>query len=143
MKNTGLSGLIIQRTISGFRRKDDEGNLIGASAFLPSAERFNLATRVDQWVLTNAIEWIALLPEATETETISINLSGHSIGDRSFHRHAIDILEEAGDSVCRRLCFEITETAAVTNLADATTFIEQVRRRGVRVALDDFGAGAS
>lgn len=125
------------------RMKDEDGSLIAPSAFLPSAERFNLATRVDQWVLKNAIAWIALLPEATETETISINLSGHSIGDRSFHRHAIEILEEAGDSVCRRLCFEITETAAVTNLADATTFIEQVRRRGVRVALDDFGAGAS
>jgi diguanylate cyclase (GGDEF)-like protein/PAS domain S-box-containing protein len=125
------------------RMKDEDGSLISPSAFLPSAERFNLATRVDQWVLTNAIEWIASLPEATETETISINLSGHSVGDRSFHRQAMEVLDEAGEAVCRRLCFEITETAAITNLADATTFIDQVRSRGVRVALDDFGAGAS
>jgi EAL domain-containing protein (putative c-di-GMP-specific phosphodiesterase class I) len=45
--------------------------------------------------------------------------------------------------VCRRLCLEITETAAITNLADAALFIEQVHALGVRIALDDFGAGAS
>lgn len=125
------------------RMKDEDGSLISPSAFLPSAERFNLATRLDQWVLKHAIDWIRSLPPATELETISVNLSGHSIGDRSFHRQAIAILKDAGESVCQRLCFEITETAAVTNMADATTFIDQVRRRGVRVALDDFGAGAS
>lgn len=139
-----ISGTLAGRHVELLiRMKDEDGSLISPSAFLPSAERFNLATRVDQWVLTHAIDWIARLPEATETETISVNLSGHSVGDRSFHRQAMEILDEAGYAVCRRLCFEITETAAITNLADATTFIDQVRSRGVRVALDDFGAGAS
>jgi EAL domain-containing protein (putative c-di-GMP-specific phosphodiesterase class I) len=53
------------------------------------------------------------------------------------------MLQAAGPALCGRLCLEITETAAVTNLADAAVFIEQVRVLGVRVALDDFGAGAS
>ena len=53
------------------------------------------------------------------------------------------IFTEAGPHICRKLCIEITETAVVTNLADAALFIEQVRASGIRVALDDFGAGAS
>jgi EAL domain-containing protein (putative c-di-GMP-specific phosphodiesterase class I) len=74
---------------------------------------------------------------------LSVNLSGQSVGDRAFHRWAVDLLAGAGPEVCHRLCLEITETAAVTHLADAGLFIEQVRAAGVRVALDDFGAGAS
>ena len=53
------------------------------------------------------------------------------------------MLMSAGAPVCQRLCLEITETAAVTNMADATVFIDQARALGVRIALDDFGAGAS
>jgi EAL domain-containing protein (putative c-di-GMP-specific phosphodiesterase class I) len=53
------------------------------------------------------------------------------------------VLKEAGQPICQRLCLEITETATVTNIAQAALFIEQVRAAGVRVALDDFGAGAS
>ncbi|MFX8377794.1 EAL domain-containing protein, partial [Acinetobacter baumannii] len=49
----------------------------------------------------------------------------------------------AGVEICARLCLEITETAAVTHMADASDFVDEVRRLGVRVALDDFGAGAS
>jgi EAL domain-containing protein (putative c-di-GMP-specific phosphodiesterase class I) len=70
-------------------------------------------------------------------------VSGQSIGDRTFHRWAIEMLTDAGPVLCQRLCFEITETAAATRLADASIFIEQVRAVGVSVALDDFGAGAS
>ena len=55
----------------------------------------------------------------------------------------LELLADAGATVCQRLCLEITETAAVTNLADAAVFIGQVREAGVKVALDDFGAGAS
>jgi EAL domain-containing protein (putative c-di-GMP-specific phosphodiesterase class I) len=75
--------------------------------------------------------------------TLCINLSGQSVCDRVFHRHAIDVLTEAGSAVCRCICLKIMETAAVTNMADAAIFIDQVRALGVRVALDDFGAGAS
>ncbi|MBA3696728.1 MAG: EAL domain-containing protein, partial [Methylotenera sp.] len=74
---------------------------------------------------------------------LCINLSGQSVGDRAFHRNVLEILSALPVTLCERLCFEITETAAVTNLADAALFVEQVRALGIRVALDDFGAGAS
>ncbi|AKI02451.1 PAS domain S-box/diguanylate cyclase (GGDEF) domain-containing protein [Hoeflea sp. IMCC20628] len=125
------------------RMKNDDGSLIQPGAFLPAAERFNLASRIDRWVLSHAIDWVASRANAPGLEVISINLSGQSVGDRSFHVNAIAMLEAAGEEVCSRLCFEITETAAITNLADATSFIDQVRKIKVRVALDDFGAGAS
>lgn len=74
---------------------------------------------------------------------LTVNLSGHSIGGRSFHQHAVELLTELGPAICQSLCLEITETAAITNLADASHFIDQVHTLGVRIALDDFGAGAS
>jgi len=76
-------------------------------------------------------------------ENLSINLSGQSVGDRAFQRWVLEALEDAGNSICIRLTFEITETSAVTNLPDASHFFEKVRALGSRIALDDFGAGAS
>ena len=120
-----------------------DGALVPPGAFLPAAERFHLASRIDRWVLRHAIDWMQAVPDLTSIENLSVNLSGQSVGDRAFHRWANEVLTGAGADIRARLCFEITETAAVTNLADAAAFIEQVRAAGVRVALDDFGAGAS
>ncbi len=125
------------------RMAQADGSLVPPGAFLPAAERFHLASRIDRWVLKRAIGWMKAVPSLEGIETLSVNLSGQSVGDRAFHRWAVEVLSDAGPEVCRSLCLEITETAAVTNLADAALFIEQVRAVGVRVALDDFGAGAS
>ena len=125
------------------RMRDADGSLIAPGAFLPAAERFHLASHIDRWVFTKSIEWLASVPDLDAIENLSVNLSGQSVGDRAFHRWAVEQLAQAGAAICSRLCFEITETAAVTSLADAAVFIEQVRAVGVRVALDDFGAGAS
>ena len=125
------------------RMKQADGSVVLPGAFLPAAERFHLASRIDRWVLGRAIDWMKSLPAQTTLEMLSVNLSGQSVGDRSFHRWALDLLAQAGPHLCARLCLEITETAAVTNMADAAVFIDQVRAVGVRVALDDFGAGAS
>jgi diguanylate cyclase len=125
------------------RMLDTDGTLIPPGAFLPAAERFHLASRIDRWVLREATQWLAALPDITRIETLCINLSGHSIGDKAFHRQALQTLSELGREICERVCLEITETAAVTNLADAAQFIDKARALGVRIALDDFGAGAS
>lgn len=125
------------------RMKDSDGSLIPPGAFLPAAERFHLASRIDRWVVKHSIAWLLGLNDIKRIENLSVNLSGQSIGDRAFHRWAMEKLQEAGAAVCHCLCFEITETAAITNLADAAIFIEQVRSLGIKVALDDFGAGAS
>jgi diguanylate cyclase len=83
------------------------------------------------------------LPSLDAIAQLSVNLSGRSIGDRGFHAWAVELLEQLGSEICRRLCLEITETVALANPVDAAEFIRQVRQRGVQVALDDFGAGAS
>jgi diguanylate cyclase (GGDEF)-like protein/PAS domain S-box-containing protein len=125
------------------RMRDTDGSLVSPGAFLPAAERFHLASRIDRWVVKQAIAWMQALPSVEVVNNLSINLSGQSVGDRAFHRWALEMLGSAGPAICARLCFEVTETSAVTNLADAALFIEQIRAVGVRVALDDFGAGAS
>ncbi len=136
----GSTGLHVEVLI---RLLDSDGSLILPGVFLPAAERFHMATRIDRWVLKRAVQQIQAMADASALDILCINLSGQSVGDRAFHRHAIDALTEAGHAVCRRICLEITETAAVTNMADAAIFIGQVRALGARVALDDFGAGAS
>jgi diguanylate cyclase len=125
------------------RMVQDGGDLVPPGVFLPAAERFHLASRIDKWVMQNALEWLKALPDPRVIRTLSINLSGHSIGDRAFHRHAIESFRDAGPRICQQVCVEITETAAVTNLGDAAAFIAQIRALGVQVALDDFGSGAS
>ncbi len=125
------------------RLVDDDGSLIPPGAFLPAAERFHLSNRIDRWVLNRAIECLNARREPAAPCTLCVNLSGQSIGDRAFHAHAMALLQAAGPAVCRSLCLEITETAAVNHMADAASFIHSVRALGVRIALDDFGAGAS
>jgi diguanylate cyclase len=125
------------------RMLDEEAQLVAPGAFLPAAERFHLSSRLDQWVLRQSLDQLSSLRDLSAVDTMSVNLSGQSIGDRAFHGVAVEMLRAAGTAVCQRVCLEITETAAVTNLADASLFINQVRSLGVRIALDDFGAGAS
>ena len=133
----GLHAEVLLRMI------DSDGSLVPPGAFMPAAERFHLASRIDRWVFKHAIDWLKSLPSIDVIENLSINLSGQSVGDRAFHRWALEIMDEAGKEICHKLCIEITETAVVTNLADAAIFIEHAHSAGVKIALDDFGAGAS
>lgn len=123
------------------RMVDEAGELIAPGRFLPAAERFYLASRIDRWVVREVLAWLARSPSSA-IDTLAVNLSGQSIGDQSFHRFLVDALSNAHGDI-RRLCFEITETAAITDLADATVLIQQMRALGVRIALDDFGVGVS
>jgi diguanylate cyclase (GGDEF)-like protein/PAS domain S-box-containing protein len=136
-ENQGLHAEVL------LRLRDVDGSLIAPGVFLPAAERFHLAARIDRWVIHRVVQQLAGLPSLAGIEMIAVNLSGQSVGDRSFHRAAFEELWAAGPQVCRRLCIEITETAAITNMSEAALFIEQLREMGVRTALDDFGAGAS
>jgi len=125
------------------RMRASDGSLIMPGAFLPAAERYHLASRIDAWVLKTVIATLQKRDRLAGVDSISINLSGQSVGDRTFHGHAINLLTDAGPAICRLMCLEITETAAVTNLTDARAFITRAKELGVCVALDDFGAGAS
>ncbi len=125
------------------RLKDDGEMPILPGAFMPSAERFNLVNRIDQWVLAHVIDWLQKRSDFQEVGTLWVNLSGQSFSDVRFQRDTLERLRSAGRELCESLCFEITETAAVRNLSDAANFINDLRDLGVRIALDDFGAGAS
>jgi diguanylate cyclase len=125
------------------RMLDSDGNTIAPFAFLPAAERFQLASRIDRWVLRNSITWLQSLPYPCLVESMAINVSGQSMCDTTFHQSAVEILQGLAPDICRRICLEITETSVMTNLREAEIFIGKVRKLGVKVALDDFGAGAS
>lgn len=125
------------------RLRDADGKLVAPGTFLPVAERYQLSSRVDRWVVQEVFDRLSDMEgSAALPSLLAINLSGQSISDRSFHEFIMRLLDLALFDV-RVLCFEITETAAVTNLAEATVFLDAMRRRGIRIALDDFGAGMS
>ena len=125
------------------RLNDGAGGVVPPAMFLPAAERYHLAARLDRWVVRRVFAKLQALGTALQpVQLISINLSGQSVADRTFHAHLLQMVRDAHFDV-RKLCFEITETAAVTNFVDVRPFIEEMRSLGVRIALDDFGAGAS
>ena len=141
LPSTGPSGRLHCELL--LRMREAGGVLVQPNAFLPAAERFHLASRIDRWVARHAFEWLQRIGDAAERiELIAINLSGQSIGDGAFRRDIALWLRAATFDV-RKLCFEITETAAITNFAEARVFIEDMRAIGVKIALDDFGSGAS
>ncbi|MEY4764019.1 MAG: hypothetical protein RI907_692 [Pseudomonadota bacterium] len=123
------------------RLRGPDGQLIAPGAFLPAAERFHMASRIDRWVLREVVRLLSS-HRLDHLDTLAVNLSGQSIGDPAFHAFAEELLRDAGFDV-RKLCLEVTETAVITRLDEARGFIEKLRALGVRIALDDFGAGAS
>jgi len=123
------------------RIREPDGALVMPGAFLPPAERFQLITRLDQWVLQKTIALLAAQASLEGIDRISLNVSGLSVVDPSFLQVVDGALADAGPAISHRLCFEITETAAITNVAAAMHFITIVRRHGCTVALDDFGSG--
>jgi diguanylate cyclase (GGDEF)-like protein/PAS domain S-box-containing protein len=124
------------------RLRDEDGTLVPPNEFIPAAERYNVMVMVDRWVVNRAIE---LLENAARTSTrlplLAVNLSGTSINDEDFLEFVLSRLSD--ERVARALCFEITETAAVASLSKATYVMRELKARGCRFALDDFGSGVS
>jgi EAL domain-containing protein (putative c-di-GMP-specific phosphodiesterase class I) len=120
----------------------EDGAIIPPGAFLPAAERYNLAARLDKWVIGTLFRYLKKDPYLHNTLGVcSINLSGQSIADPDFLSFLIGQLQNGIEA--ERICFEITETAAIANLTRASEFMYQLRALGCRFALDDFGSGLS
>jgi EAL domain-containing protein (putative c-di-GMP-specific phosphodiesterase class I) len=125
------------------RLRDEDGRIILPGAFLPAAERYGLMPLLDRWVIGEAIAHFDRLHASGKVPgRCSLNLSASTLEDDGLAEYVLDLIEHHGVSPSR-LCFEITETEAVRNLARAVRFIERLRSVGCQVALDDFGAGMS
>jgi diguanylate cyclase (GGDEF)-like protein/PAS domain S-box-containing protein len=117
------------------------GKPILPGAFLPAAERYDVILKIDRWVLSNTLDWLAAHPEhMAALGTCSINLSRRSLGDPSFHRYAADLIDSS-QVPAGKLCFEITENGAIADMQKTIAFIEALSARGCRFSLDDFGTG--
>jgi diguanylate cyclase (GGDEF)-like protein/PAS domain S-box-containing protein len=125
------------------RMRDEAGKIVTPDQFIVAAERYGLTPNIDRWMIEHALRW--LVSEADEREKLelcSINLSGQSLGDDKFLPFVIDHFHRSGIDASK-ICFEITETAAIASFSQANRFIHALKELGCRFALDDFGTGLS
>jgi diguanylate cyclase (GGDEF)-like protein len=126
------------------RMRDNDGETIPTSAFFSAAERYKLMPQIDRWVTSSTLAQLGENSSivGAHDAVFSINLSGQSLSDDDILEFIDEELNESSLPP-KTLCFEITESAAVSNLNKAQTFIDALRDRGCTISLDDFGAGLS
>jgi diguanylate cyclase (GGDEF)-like protein len=126
------------------RMADSTGDRVPTEALFSAAERYRLMPQIDRWVVSTTIAKLADVSEFVDGQAaiFSINLSGQSLGDDEILEFIEEEIEQSG-LAASSLCFEITESAAVSNLDKAQAFIDRLRYIGCGISLDDFGAGLS
>jgi diguanylate cyclase (GGDEF)-like protein/PAS domain S-box-containing protein len=123
------------------RMREQDGSVTAAGPIISAAEKSGHAGVIDRWVLGSTLSWIEEHAAGlSNTQFVCMNLSGASLNDERFVQDTIDILGRHVH-VASRLCIEITESVALHDLDNTRRFIDQVRNFGVKIALDDFGAG--
>ena len=128
------------------RLVNDDGTLVLPNDFIPAAERYNLMSAIDRWVIRNVFRCYAekrgVLAKGDTPVGLAINLSGNSLNEEKLLSYIQQQISEFGippDIVC----FEITETTAISNVKRAAHFIREMKKLHCRFALDDFGTGVS
>jgi diguanylate cyclase (GGDEF)-like protein/PAS domain S-box-containing protein len=125
------------------RMRKPSGRTLPPGAFLPAAERYSLGPKLDAWVVSRALHWLSRNREAFDRiGTLAINLSGASFDRDGVLERVIQEFQRT-EVPPERICFEVTETAAVANLSSAIRFINALKGLGCQFALDDFGSGLS
>lgn len=123
------------------RMRDTDGSIIPAGRIIPAAESSGRIGMIDRWVLATVLAWVNNHhQELDRTQFVCMNLSGASLNDERFVQDTFEMLEK-NRHAASLLCLEITESVALHDLENTRRFIDQVRSCGVRIALDDFGAG--
>jgi EAL domain-containing protein (putative c-di-GMP-specific phosphodiesterase class I) len=118
----------------------NDGSLIPPLNFIPAAEKYGLIRQIDYWVIEHTFKMLS--ERADDQHRYSINLSGVTIADRDIYDLVIALFQKYHIAP-QRICFEITETSAVTHLKSALHFIEKMCAFGCEFSLDDFGSGLS
>ncbi|MEM7018498.1 MAG: EAL domain-containing protein [Pseudomonadota bacterium] len=122
------------------RMETGDGGFVKPDVFLSAAERYNLSTRLDTWIVEQSIIWVK--ENLSDIALCGINLSGLSLGEQSFLDFVTECMQRH-DVPPSKICFEITETAAIENMSKASQFIKTLKGLGCQFALDDFGSGLS
>jgi diguanylate cyclase (GGDEF)-like protein/PAS domain S-box-containing protein len=138
--NSSISGKHFEILL---RMRDEHGNLVPPGIFLPTAERYHMMQKLDSWVINTAISKLIENKDLlANLELCSINLSAQTLHNETFLNFITDLFN-AASIPSEKICFEITETAAVSNFTQAVKFINTLKKTGCRFALDDFGTGMS
>lgn len=124
------------------RLNDRSGNVLLPASFIPAAEQFGLMAQLDRWVIATAFSSYHAIFGNDSGVHIAINLSGHSLNDEDLFAY-VEAQFQTHNLEPALVCFEITETAAISNLGGASELIKQLKTLGCRFALDDFGSGLS
>lgn len=126
------------------RMRDENGGLVQPDQFIPAAERYNMMSTLDRWVIHETLSKLADRKSASGVArfTLAVNLSGTSLSEESFLDYVISELEQYALPE-GAICFEITETAAISNLSRVVRFMQSLKKLGCKFSLDDFGSGLS
>jgi diguanylate cyclase (GGDEF)-like protein len=127
------------------RMRDEEGRIVMPGSFIAAAERYGVMPAVDRWVIRRVFNALADRHKrgtGHPADMFCINVSGTTLSEEDFVAFVTGCFREYGVNPAS-ICFEITETAAIANLSEASEFIDQVRALGASISLDDFGAGLS
>jgi diguanylate cyclase (GGDEF)-like protein/PAS domain S-box-containing protein len=125
------------------RFRNEQNEIISPAVFLPAAERYHLSSSIDKWVVNRAFSMLSKMKkDAPIIGQCSINLSGTSMGNADFLQFLLKKTDEFKIQP-NHICFEITETAIISNLNAAKKFMMRLRDKGFMFALDDFGTGLS
>ncbi|WP_051306116.1 EAL domain-containing protein [Massilia alkalitolerans] len=125
------------------RMTEADGTLVSPMAFIPSAERYGIMPQIDRWVIGSLLRrFHELHPDCAGAPVYAVNLSGTTLCDEGFLPFVREELARWRVDPAR-ICFEVTETAAIANLKQATHLITELKALGCRFSLDDFGSGMS
>ncbi len=132
------------KTVEILVRLNDQGKVVTPDSFIPTAERYNLMPLIDEWVISNTVEFLKEYQQKHHSDIrVAINLSGQSLSENSVLNLITDKLRKNKAIKKELICFEITETAAIANMTKAVEFITYIKQMGCNFSLDDFGSGLS
>ncbi len=136
----GASGMHFEVLV---RIRDSYGEYLSPGLFMPASERYSIAHLLDKRVIHQTLTWLESNPNALERlGCCAINISGQSMGNQGFVSYLLEALSHTSVP-CEKICLEITETAAMSNMNQAIELFSQLKQLGCVIALDDFGSGLS